>query len=315
MIEALKLLFDNDSEKMSQFFNKWIKQELKENEPLIQHFVVNSILVEKFIKFVFIEENRVKNQQKANENKFRKNEDSSFIVLDKSLKKNPANEKTHGKNANVNFRKQEYENLLNELFDQKDNLLETLTTVTTENQKNISRGSKNLYLSFYFNKSPMLIEKLKNPHSNKFKQSLANFFEYLWEENQKKIMNNIKNNYFENLGSKISMVSMQFSSIRSNRFNSSLPFRMSKVGPILQKDKIKRQKHENSFFVDQFVSENHHLTNTHNQYEKQFNDFLQEEERMVRIREVLSQQHLIFNNPKFHYEKYLSVIKICKFIL
>lgn len=332
MMDAMKLLFENNSLKLSKFFNKWIKVKLRRHEPLIQHYIVDSLLLEELVKFMLSEHSRLReahyeNQmtQKLASVRRTSNARQHKMRLGKTGR---AKQAKSGK-VDPEYKRNEFWAVVERLMMRKPQLKTLLETLENENQKNASRGSKNLYLFFYFQKAPMLIGKFSQPESEECKKSLHDFLDCLFEENRQKLLDNNRNNYFESFGSQMSIVSLRLSNrLSRDAFGSLRPQKMSNIRRLstikecgetrhvrsqVQTGRVEKDPLENSFFIKKKELDGVDLSPEGIAglgMSRQLSEFLAEEDRLRRIKEVIFNQHLIFNNPKFHRKKFLNVIEI-----
>lgn len=328
MMDAMKLLFENNSLKLSKFFNKWIKVKLRRHEPLIQHYVVDSLLLEELVKFMLAEHSRLREAHRERQMTQKLGSTPSDAHFETRRGSTGPEIAKSGK-VDREYMKSEFADILERLMVRKPQLEHLLQTLESENQKNISRGSKNLYLYFYFQNAPMLIGKLSSRDSPDCEKSLHAFLNRLFEENRRKMLDNNRNNYFESFGSQISIVSLRLSNRLSREALASLrPQKSSNFRrlPTIREDegsatlrseerdsRVKKDPFENSFFVKKIETNDSELKLEADEGDdagRQLSEFLAEEDRFRRIKEVIFNQHLIFNNPKFHRKKFLNVIEI-----
>jgi hypothetical protein len=296
--------------------------------------VINSLVLEEMIKFLLRRDQRSREKDKE-----RKLANISGVMTPKvpysSLTKSRTSinsKKVHKLTRNENIKKEKFKNIFKIILEKKPQIFKILEKLEIENQTNENQGSKNLYLFLYFKDAPYLIKKMKTPNSGESEKSLNKFLGHLWNENNKKMMENQTSKYFEGISSKINLRSFNFSSNRFIRnldagnqekalnkmYNSRSNLHIIRENESVSEDLMSHSDsfndtNINSFFLNKFSSERqveqiHRLPQTN--VSDQLEDFLREEERLFRIKDVIYYQHLIFNNPKFHRKKYLNITEI-----
>lgn len=330
LLAVVKLFFDNKSLKLSRFFEKLINLKLKEDPPLIEHFLVNSLLLEELVKFLLSQETR-----KNEITRERRLADCSGLfrlqtphltslsskpksIIKSSISSNKS--LTPKNNPGQYYKVEQFEQLLKKASEKKEQIAKMLTKIEIENETNESQGSKNFYLFLYFRDAPYLMSKMTRPNDKETEKKLDDFLERLWAENNRNLLQNQTKRYFEGAPSKsdlrnVGLVSGVSARQVSRGFHSRSRLRVIRENEAFLEDQVAgdesfQDSFINSFFLAKFQSMRKVKDGREVDIGVQLKGFLLEEDRLHRIKDVIHHQHLIFNNPKFHRKKYLNITEI-----